>query len=119
MADKNKLKNIKRLRRKNRVRSRIFGTTQKPRMTVYRSLKHVYVQVIDDSIGKTLVSASDFELTDKKLSRNDKAKNIGKIIAEKCQKNNIKKVVFDRNGYIFHGVIKTLADMARENGLEF
>lgn len=88
-------------------------------MSVFKSLKHVYVQVIDDSAGKTIVSASDFELKDKKISRMQKAKLIGEIIAKKCGENNINAVVFDRNGYIFHGVVKTLADSARENGLKF
>jgi large subunit ribosomal protein L18 len=110
-------------RRKLRIRKRISGTTERPRLSVFRSAKHVYAQVIDDASGKTLAHASTLskELKGKLegLKKSDEAKAVGKLIAELCKTKKIDKVVFDRNGYIYHGRIKALADAAREAGLQF
>ena len=105
-----------------RMRQRMSGTAERPRLNVYRSLNHIYAQVIDDLNGKTLVSASTAQ--GKKGSRKTggnvaSAKDIGKTIAQRAQEKGIKKVVFDRGGYLYHGRIKALAEAAREAGLEF
>ncbi|HWG50346.1 MAG TPA: 50S ribosomal protein L18 [Candidatus Acidoferrales bacterium] len=105
-----------------RMRQRMSGTAERPRLNVYRSLNHIYAQVIDDANGKTLVSASTAQ--GKKGSRKTggnvaSAKDIGKTIAQRAQEKGIKKVVFDRGGYLYHGRIKALAEAAREAGLEF
>ena len=109
--------------RKVRVRQKVKGTTARPRLTVFRSLSHIYAQLIDDETGTTLVSASSIgrDLRDelKKANTVDAAKAIGQSIAKKALARDIKKVVFDRNGYAFHGKVKALADAAREAGLEF
>jgi len=106
-----------------RVRQRVEGTTERPRLCVYRSLWHIYAQVIDDRAGKTLVSASS---VDKETKKNLKgggniaaAKVIGKAIAERAKAAGVVKVVFDRGGYKYHGRVKALADAAREAGLQF
>jgi large subunit ribosomal protein L18 len=111
----------KRLRRKKRIRAKIFGTKDKPRLSVFRSAKHIYAQLIDDEKNKTLVSASDLELkkSRKKLKKIEKAKEVGKLIAKKAQNLKIEKVVFDRGGYKYHGRVKALAEGAREGGLKF
>ncbi|MCP5468504.1 MAG: 50S ribosomal protein L18 [Deltaproteobacteria bacterium] len=109
-----------RLRRKFRVRKKIYGTQERPRMTIFRSLKHLYVQIVDDSEGKTLASASTQEKNSSINGSNvEGAKKLGKLIAEKAIASNVKSVVFDRNGYIYHGRVKAIADAAREGGLEF
>ena len=109
--------------RKERVRRKIFGSAERPRLSVYRSLNHIYAQVIDDTQGKTLAAASSLDeaIRDKKKSNGNRkaAALVGKMIAEKALKKNIKQVVFDRGGRIYHGCIKTVADKAREAGLEF
>jgi large subunit ribosomal protein L18 len=109
--------------RKMRVRRKITGTPVRPRLTVYRSLKHIYAQIIDDAAGVTLVSASSMgrDLRDdlKKKNTVDAAKAIGDAIAKKALAHDIKQVVFDRNGYAYHGKVKALADAAREAGLDF
>ena len=109
-----------RQRRAHRVRARIHGTAQKPRFSVFRSLKHISAQIIDDDKGVTLVSANDYEVKDK---ANQKpmmvATEVGKILVEKALKAKIKPVVFDRGAYRYHGRIKALADSAREGGLDF
>jgi large subunit ribosomal protein L18 len=112
------LKKIKnRLARKRRIRGKVCGTAQCPRMSVYRSLTGLSVQIIDDSSGKTIVFASTKE---QKGGKNiDAAKSLGKLISEKAKKANIEKVVFDRNSYKYHGRIKALADAAREGGIKF
>jgi large subunit ribosomal protein L18 len=115
-------KNSTRRRIHERIRKKLMGTTARPRLNVYRSLNHIYVQVIDDLEGKTLVSASTAE--GKKESRTGggnlaAAKNVGKAIAERAKSKGIEQVVFDRGGYIYHGRIKALADAAREAGLKF
>jgi large subunit ribosomal protein L18 len=105
-----------------RIRKKILGTPERPRLNVYRSLNHIYVQVIDDLKGSTLVSASSAE--GKKGERRSggnlaAAKSVGKTIAERAKAKGINEVVFDRGGYIYHGRVKALADAAREAGLEF
>lgn len=119
MADKLKIKGKLRLFRKARIRAKITGDSIRPRLNVYRSLQHINAQIIDDQAGKTLVSASDLELKNKKLKKEDMAKEVGRLIAKKAQEKKIKNVVFDRGGFKFHGRIKALADGAREGGLEF
>ncbi|HOQ01327.1 MAG TPA: 50S ribosomal protein L18 [Acetivibrio clariflavus] len=115
--------NVARLRKHARVRKKISGTPERPRLNVYRSLKHMYAQIIDDTTGKTLVAASTLDKEIKgKLSfggNKEAAKEVGKLIATKAINNGIKKVVFDRGGYIYHGRVKELAEAAREAGLEF
>ncbi len=109
-------------KRKFRIRKKTTGTTERPRMTVFRSAKHIYAQVIDDVTGKTLASASTMA---KDLAgqtdgnKSDAAQKVGALIAERCKTQNITKVVFDRNGYLYHGRIKALADAARGAGLDF
>jgi large subunit ribosomal protein L18 len=102
-----------------RIRRRMIGTAERPRLNVYRSLNHIYVQVIDDSQGVTLVSASTVASKAKTGGNVAAAKEIGKLIAERAKEKGISKVVFDRGGYLYHGRIKALADAAREAGLEF
>lgn len=112
-----------RLRKHVRVRKKVAGTQERPRMNVFRSLKNIYVQIIDDSTGNTLVSAStlDAALKGKVANGGNKeaAKEVGKLIATKAIEKGIKQVVFDRGGYIYHGRVKELADAAREAGLDF
>ncbi len=115
-------KNATRQRVHDRIRNKIMGTTERPRLNVYRSLNHIYVQVIDDLHGKTIVSASTAE--GKKGERRTggnlaAAKATGKLVAERAKAKGIDKVVFDRGGYLYHGRIKALADAAREGGLKF
>src|SRR5579885_2357072 len=115
-------KNQTRLHVHDRIRKKLQGTSERPRLNVYRSLNHVYVQVIDDLKGVTLVSASSAE--GKKDARTTggnlaAAKNVGKTIAERAKAKGISKVVFDRGGYIYHGRVKAIADAAREAGLQF
>lgn len=107
----------KRKRRHNRVRAKVAGTTERPRLSVFKSNKDVYVQLIDDAKGLTLVSSNSLKIKDKTML--EKAKVIGLEIAKLAQTKNITKVVFDRSGYQYIGTIKTLADSAREGGLEF
>lgn len=112
-----------RLNRKERIRKKVNGTVERPRLTVYKSLKHIVAQVIDDSSGRTLVAASSLSKELKgKLGEDDKksaAKKVGALIAERCKAAKIEKVVFDRNGFPYHGRIAALADGAREAGLQF
>jgi large subunit ribosomal protein L18 len=103
----------------DRIRAKMQGTPERPRLNVYRSLNHIYVQVIDDSKGVTIVSASTVASKHKTGGNVAAAKEIGKLVAERAQEKGIKKVVFDRGGYLYHGRIKALADAAREAGLEF
>ena len=110
-------KNDKRIRLKKKIRVKIHGTEARPRLTVFRSNKFIYAQIINDVTGKTLVAASDVKIT--KGTKTERAKEVGKMIAEVALKGKIKKVVFDRNGYIYHGRISALATGAREGGLKF
>lgn len=109
-----------RVRRHVRVRTKISGTTERPRLCVYRSNTNLYVQVIDDTQGKTLVQASTMDKEVKtKHANKEAAKEVGALIAKRAIEKNIKTVVFDRGGYIYHGVVKELAEAARAGGLEF
>ena len=110
-------RNAIRQRIHQRIRRKLAGTAERPRLNVYRSLNHIYAQVIDDQKGETLVSASSIKL--KTGGNVASAKEIGKAVAELAVKKGIKKVVFDRGCYLYHGRIKALADAAREAGLEF
>ncbi len=112
---------FKRQRIKKRIRKKVFGTPERPRMTVFRSNKHIYVQIIDDTRGHTLVAASSLEkdLRGEKLPMTEMAKKVGALVAKRALEKGITKVVFDRNGYKYHGRIKALADAAREQGLNF
>ncbi|HBY62388.1 MAG TPA: 50S ribosomal protein L18 [Solibacterales bacterium] len=113
-------KNDIRLRIHKRIRRRVKGEAERPRLAVFRSIKHIYAQVIDDRQGRTLAAASSGE---KNASSNGGniagAKEIGKLVAQRALEAGVKKVVFDRGGYLYHGRIKALADAAREAGLEF
>lgn len=109
---------VRRQRRKARVRSRIFGTATRPRLAVFRSGQHIYAQVIDDEAGKTLVSASSVK-TSSKEHKQVKSAEVGASIARLCAEKGISTVVFDRGGYLYHGRVKALAEGAREGGLKF
>jgi large subunit ribosomal protein L18 len=106
--------------RHRRVRARVVGTTQRPRLCVYRSLRHVYAQVVDDGSGRTLVAASTAERElNAKGSNRASATVVGKVVGERALAAGIKQVVFDRGGYMYHGRVQALADAAREAGLQF
>ncbi len=114
---------VARQRRHRRIRARMAGTADRPRLNVFRSLEHIYAQLIDDQAGNTIVSAST---VDKNLqtemagkTKKEQATLVGKVVAERAQAAGIKQVVFDRGGYLYHGRVKALADGAREGGLEF
>jgi large subunit ribosomal protein L18 len=121
MAKKNR--NEMRIRRHQRLRKNLAGTNERPRMCVYRSLNQIYAQVIDDNLGRTLISAStldgEIKAKIKDMKKTDQAKLVGKSIAERSLAAGIKQVVFDRGGYKYHGRVKAVADAAREAGLEF
>jgi large subunit ribosomal protein L18 len=122
MITKNRAENRRRV--KTHIRLKISGTSERPRLTIYRSLKHVYAQIIDDVTGKTLVAVSDLSKEAREQLKSVKgqtnvAKQVGQLAAKKAIEKNIKEVVFDRNGFIFHGVVKAMADGAREGGLKF
>jgi len=110
----------RRQRIKYRIRKRLSGSGERPRMTVYRSNKQIYVQLVDDVSGQTLVSASskEKEIATQKVNKTDQAKLVGKRLAEKAKEKGIESVVFDRNGYLYHGRVKNLADAARKSGLK-
>ena len=114
---------VSRLKRKKRIRKNIFGNQDRPRLSVFRSTKHIYAQIIDDTKGTTLVSAStlDKEYIDNKVEgkKVDIAKAVGNLIGKRALDNGIKKVVLDRNGFLYHGRIKALSEGAREAGLNF
>ena len=113
-------KNAQRMKRHTRVRGKISGTPERPRLNVYRSNANIYAQVIDDVAGVTLVSASTAEKDFTEYGGNkEAAKKIGQLVAERCKAKGIETVVFDRGGYVFHGRVKELADGAREGGLQF
>ena len=105
-----------RYRRHLRVRKRVSGTAERPRLVVFRSLKHIYAQLVDDSTSRTLAMVSDHKLTGKK---SEKSTEVGKLIAQKAKDAGYSSVVFDRAGYRYHGRVKAVADGAREGGLEF
>ncbi|MBI2679271.1 MAG: 50S ribosomal protein L18 [Candidatus Koribacter versatilis] len=121
-------KNVIRKRVHVRIREKVAGTSERPRLNVYRSLNHIYVQLIDDAAGTTIVSASTNEKAGTKGAKGTKkptggnvasAKALGKMIAERAKAKGVSSVVFDRGGYIYHGRVKALADAAREAGLKF
>ena len=117
-----KSKAIGKQRRHERIRKKVGGTAARPRLSVYRSLNHVYAQIIDDSKGVTIAAASSLDSSLKGVKQKGNiamAKEIGSLIAKKAVEKGIKQVVFDRSGYLYHGRIKALADAAREAGLEF
>lgn len=122
MSKKGKInKKELRIRRHKRIRSKIFGTANKPRVCVFISNKHLYAQAIDDNKGKTLVSISDFELAKgkQKESKMVIAKKLGLMLSEKLKKIKIQKIVFDRGGFKYHGRVKNIADGLREGGIKF
>jgi large subunit ribosomal protein L18 len=112
-----------RLKRKSRIRKNLSGSTARPRLSVFRSARHIYAQIIDDLQGVTLVSAGTLspELKDKVggLKKRDAAREVGKLLADKAKSKGIEQVVFDRNGFLYHGRIKSLAESCREHGLVF
>lgn len=114
-------KNKRRIRIHQRIRRKVRGTPERPRLCVYRSLAHIYAQVIDDVHGRTLVSASSMDLAAELRSGGNVAgaRVIGKLVAERAKEKGVRKVVFDRGGYLYHGRVKALAEAAREAGLEF
>jgi large subunit ribosomal protein L18 len=117
------MKIVGRERRKLRIRNKVNGTAERPRMSVFRSAKHIYAQVIDDATGKTLAHAStlskDLKGTLEEDNKVQAAKKVGALIAKICKSKKIVRVVFDRNGYLYHGRVSALAQAAREAGLEF
>ena len=125
MAKRNIRENkLLRIRRKMAIRKRISGTEEVPRLSVYKSLKHIYAQVIDDTTGNTLESASTlqpefFAQKKKSIKRTEEAFLVGNILAKKCVEKNITRICFDRNGFRYHGRVKALADGARKSGLKF
>jgi len=112
-------KNQIRMRIHTRIRRRVKGSQERPRLAVFRSVKHIYAQVIDDAQGHTVVAASSNEKNGANGGNLAGAKSVGKLIAERAKDKGIKLVVFDRGGYLYHGRVKALADAAREAGLEF
>ena len=109
-----------RAKRKLRIRKKLSGTAERPRLSVFRSTNHIYAQVIDDVTGTTIASASDMQKSvGASGTKTDRAKSVGAAVAEACKAKGIEKVVFDRNGFIYHGRVKALADAAREAGLQF
>ena len=111
-------KEERRLKIKASVRAKISGTAERPRLTVFRSNKQIYAQVIDDTTGKTLASASSLKM-EEKAPKKEIAMKVGVLIAQKAQEAGVQSVVFDRNGYLYHGRVKELADAARNGGLKF
>ena len=110
-------KQKKRQKRHKRIRAKVIGTTKKPRLCVFRSIQHIYVQLINDQGGKTIIAVSDKEIK-KSGTKINKAKEVGKLIAEQALVQKIKEVVFDRGGYKYHGRVKAVAEGAREQGLK-
>ncbi len=108
----------RRLKIKAHIRTKVCGTAERPRLTVFRSNSQIYAQVIDDTKGLTLASASSLKITDK-ITKTEKAAQVGKALAEAAIAAGVSEVVFDRNGYLYHGRVKQLADAAREAGLKF
>jgi large subunit ribosomal protein L18 len=123
MASKISTREDSRLKRKKRIRKKLSGSSEPPRLTVFRSDKHIYAQIIDDTGGATLVTAStlspEYRQMDPLKGKVEAAKRVGELIARKAKDKGIAKVVFDRNGYIYHGRVQALADAARQAGLDF
>ncbi|QQR97993.1 MAG: 50S ribosomal protein L18 [Sphingobacteriales bacterium] len=114
-----KTKVTRRLKLKYRIRKKINGSTEQPRLCVYKSNTNIYAQLVDDTKGITMLSASSAKLDKKGKTKTELSKEVGKLIADLAKQNNISTVVFDRNGFLYHGRVKALADAARENGLQF
>lgn len=116
-------KELSHLKRKLRVRKKVFGTASRPRLSVFRSLKHIYAQIIDDTTGNTLAASASTEQTilgDNGLKgKSNVAKAVGMLVAKRAKEKGIEKVVFDRNGFLYHGRVKSVSDGAREAGLDF
>lgn len=116
-------KNATRRKRHQRVRNKVTGTAERPRLNVYRSAKHMYAQIIDDMAGKTLAAASTLDADVKadltSTSNKEAAKKVGEVVAKRAKENGIEEVTFDRGGYIYHGRVQNLAEGAREGGLKF
>jgi large subunit ribosomal protein L18 len=123
MSGKTNLREVARLKRKKRIRRKVEGTDLRPRLTVFRSDKHIYAQIVNDVTGSTLVSAStlspDYAGSEQIKGKVAAAKRVGEIVAQKALEKGIAKVVFDRNGFIYHGRVQALADAARQKGLDF
>jgi len=123
MASKTNTRESSRLKRKKRIRKKLSGSPERPRLTVFRSDKHIYAQIIDDTVGSTLATASSLSSEYKQLDplkgKVEAAKRVGELIARKAKVQGITKVVFDRSGYIYHGRVRALADAARQAGLDF
>ena len=123
MAEKTNPREVARLKRKKRIRRKVEGTQDRPRLTVFRSDKHIYAQIVNDENGATLVSAStlspEYKEMEQLKGKVAAAKRIGELVAQKALEQGIAKVVFDRNGFIYHGRIQALADGARQKGLDF
>lgn len=115
----NELKQVRRNRRKQGLRKHLSGTAERPRLTVYRSLKHIYAQIVDDVTGKTLVSASTMQDQSTGSGNKEGATAVGKSLASRAKEAGVTKVALDRNGFKYHGRLKALADAAREGGLQF
>jgi large subunit ribosomal protein L18 len=120
-AKRNSKKDYRRLRIKLRIRKLLSGTTDRPRLSVFRSSKQIYCQLIDDSTGHTMVAASSNEkgILEQKGTKTEKAKMVGQLIAERAKEHGIETIVFDRNGFLYHGRVKALAEAARVGGLKF
>ncbi|MBN1994949.1 MAG: 50S ribosomal protein L18 [Anaerolineae bacterium] len=113
-------KHVARKRRQARVRNHLHGTTERPRLNVFRSLNHIYAQVVDDTKGVTLTAASSLDIdAKKKVTKTEQAKQVGQLVAERALEAGISEVVFDRGGYKYHGRVKALAEASREAGLKF
>jgi large subunit ribosomal protein L18 len=123
MPVKTNIREMARLKRKLRIRKKLAGSPERPRLSIFRTDKHIYAQIIDDVRGATLVTASTLASEYRDLGtpkgKVEAAKQVGRLIAKKAQSDGITKVVFDRNGFIYHGRVRALADAAREAGLEF
>jgi len=123
MASKINARAGSRLKRKKRIRKKLSGSPERPRLTVFRSDKHIYAQIIDDTVGSTLATASSLSSEYKQLDplkgKVEAAKRVGELIARQAKVQGITKVVFDRSGYIYHGRVRALADAARQAGLDF
>ncbi len=123
MAEKTNPREVARLKRKKRIRRKVEGTQERPRLTVFRSDKHIYAQIVNDENGATLVSAStlspEYREMEQIKGKVAAAKRVGELVAQKALDKGIAKVVFDRNGFIYHGRVQALADAARQKGLDF
>ncbi|HHM23412.1 MAG TPA: 50S ribosomal protein L18 [Bacteroidetes bacterium] len=127
MANKQVAKKKARLRRKMRIRKKVYGTPERPRLTVFRSARHIYAQIVDDVSGRTITGVSSLtpalreqvEALRKEKGKTEVSKLVGKELAKKALEKGIERVVFDRNGYVYHGRVKAVADGAREGGLKF